>query len=158
MVIKMAPSRKLNIPQTRSLQQPIEFIYMIYKHVERSVLFWFRFEVKVLTHFRVFSRLGHSGFSYCYAKLMDYYMFAVKCLIYIYGVLFQCLSIEKWWYNNIWMFWGILRIVCIYLGEERETLIHVYVWQKIDSLVYITAWWMFTKLCRAEVLKTQIYV
>ena len=41
----------------------------------------------------------------------------------------------------------------IYLGEEKGgALMHVYVWEHIVSLSYITAWWIFMKLGRDEVL------
>ena len=42
-------------------------------------------------------------------------------------------------------------IYCIYLGEGRGVLMHVYVWEHIVSLSYRTDWWMLTKLGRDEV-------
>ena len=36
--------------------------------------------------------------------------------------------------------------------KERGALMYVYVWEHIVSLYYRTAWWMFTKLGRDEVL------
>ena len=40
------------------------------------------------------------------------------------------------------------------LGEKGGggALMHVYVWEHIVSIYYSTAWWMFTKLGRDEVL------
>ena len=50
--------------------------------------------------------------------------------------------------------WRILmNFLCIYLGEGRGgALMHVYVLEHIVSLYYRTAWLMFTKLGRDEVL------
>ena len=47
-----------------------------------------------------------------------------------------------------------MNFLCIYLGDKRGggALMHVYVWEHIDSLYYRTAQWMFTKLGRDEVL------
>ena len=48
-----------------------------------------------------------------------------------------------------------MNFLCIYLGEKGGgggALMHVYVWEHIVSLYYSTAWWMFMKLGRDEVL------
>ena len=47
-----------------------------------------------------------------------------------------------------------MNFLCIYLGEKGGgvALMHVYVWEHIVSLYYSTAWRMFTKLGRDEVL------
>ena len=38
--------------------------------------------------------------------------------------------------------------------KEGAALMHVYVMKHIVSLCYNTAWWMFTKFCRDDVLMT----
>ena len=49
-----------------------------------------------------------------------------------------------------------MNFLWIYLDERgggENALMHVlYVWEHIASLYYRTAWWMFTKLGRDEVL------
>ena len=47
-----------------------------------------------------------------------------------------------------------MNFLCIYLGEKGGggALMHVYEWEHIVSLYYRTAYWMFTKLGRDEVL------
>ena len=48
-----------------------------------------------------------------------------------------------------------MNFLFIYLDEERRgciKLMHVYVLEHIVSLSYRTAWWMFTKLDRDEIL------
>ena len=50
----------------------------------------------------------------------------------------------------------LMNFLCIYLGEGRGgALMHVYVWEHIVSIYYRTAWLMFTKLGRDEVLMAQ---
>ena len=47
----------------------------------------------------------------------------------------------------------LMIFLCIYLGEGKGgALMHVYVWEHIESLYYRTAQWMFTNLSRDEVL------
>ena len=47
-----------------------------------------------------------------------------------------------------------MHFLSIYFGEKGGggALMHVYIWEHIDSLYYSTAQWMFTKLGRDEVL------
>ena len=41
----------------------------------------------------------------------------------------------------------LMNFLCIYLGEKGGgALMHVYVWERIVSLYYRTAEWMFTKM------------
>ena len=49
--------------------------------------------------------------------------------------------------------WILMNFLCIYLGKKGGgALMHVYVWEHNISLYYSTAWWLFTKLGRDEVL------
>ena len=87
-------------------------------------------------------------FAYFNAIFIDFY--AVKSFICIYFVLFLCFyEWERFEYlknfNEFFM----------YLFRWRKgggALLHVYVWEHIVSLYYRTAWLMFTKLGRDEVL------
>ena len=47
-----------------------------------------------------------------------------------------------------------MNYLCIYLDEKGGggAVMHVYVWKHIVSLYYRTAYWMFTKLGRDEML------
>ena len=47
-----------------------------------------------------------------------------------------------------------MNFLCIYLGEWKGgggALMHVYVWEHIVSLSYITDWWIFMTVSRDEV-------
>ena len=70
----------------------------------------------------------------------------VKCSIYNYFVWFPCLLLKECWYKNLNALRIYLNFSCIYLGEGRGALKHVYVFEHIVSLYYRTAWWTFTKL------------
>ena len=89
---------------------------------------------------------------YFNAISMDFY--AVKFLINIILCNFHVCKWKNAYIIDLNALWILMNFLCIYLGEKGGgvALMHVYVWEHIVSLYYSTAWWMFTKLGRDEVL------
>ena len=61
---------------------------------------------------------------------------------------------EQFIYNRFKCFMNFNEFSMYLFRRKRGggALMHVYVWEHIVSLYYSTAWWMFTKLGRDEVL------
>ena len=111
--------------------------------------FWFHSEVKFLTRFDVFLDLVIFAYS---NAICNRFLCSKELYLHLFCVISMFLWGRMLIYLNTWRI--LMNFLCIYLGEGKGggALMHVYVLEHIFSLYYRTAWLMFTKLGRDEVL------
>ena len=113
--------------------------------------FWFHSEVKLMRYSHLF------GLSYLpYFNVMSVDFTAVREVSTF--ILFRFHVCKR--KNALKCFKSFNDFLCIYLGEARGELMHVYVWDYTVSLYYRSAWWTFTctKLGRDKEIMARTYV